>query len=68
MPNENSHWMSNLVRQVYCLDCSWRASTAEYPREELNALLVEHAIETGHDIDSALIHPDIQPPPKPELN
>jgi hypothetical protein len=60
--------MSNLIKYRYCRECSWSASTEEHTREELNALMVEHAITTGHDIDSALIHPAIDPPERPELN
>ena len=60
--------MSNLIRQGYCLECSWRASTADHTREELTDLLVEHAVETGHDVDSGLLHPGMDPPKRPELN
>jgi hypothetical protein len=60
--------MSNLIKYRYYRECSWSASTEEYTREELNALMVEHAITTGHDVDTAHIHPDIDPPNAPHLN
>jgi hypothetical protein len=61
-------YMTDLSRHSYCLECSWMASSEEHTREELNALMVEHTIETGHDVDSGLIHPAIEPPNTPQLN
>lgn len=61
-------WRSTLIKQSYCCECSWTASTEEHTREELNALMVEHAVETGHDIESARIHPGLDPPRRPQLN
>lgn len=66
--NQHGVYMADLRRHRYCRECSWMASSEEHPREELNALMVEHAIETGHDIESGLIHPDIEPPSRPQLN
>lgn len=60
--------MADPSRHSYCLECSWMASSEEHTLVELNALMVEHAIETGHDIESGLIHPDIEPPSTPQLN
>jgi predicted small metal-binding protein len=60
--------MPTLIKISYCCECSWAASAEDHPREELNALIVEHAVETGHDIESAFIHPDIDPPSMPLLN
>jgi hypothetical protein len=60
--------MSNLITYRYCCECSWSINTDEHTREERNALVVEHAIETGHDIDTARIHPGIDPPSMPQLN
>jgi hypothetical protein len=60
--------MSNVIKYRCCCECSWAVSTEEHTREELNALVVEHAITTGHDVETALIHPDIDPPRKPHLN
>jgi len=34
----------------YCLDCGWRIRDAEH--EDPSSLMIDHAIETGHDIDS----------------
>lgn len=34
----------------YCLDCGWRIHDAEH--EDPSALMIEHAIETGHNLDS----------------
>jgi hypothetical protein len=36
----------------YCLDCDWTVSTAEYPRADVSRRMVDHATETGHDIES----------------
>ena len=36
----------------YCLHCDWTVSTAEYPRAEVSQRMVNHAVETGHDIES----------------
>jgi predicted small metal-binding protein len=36
----------------YCLHCDWSVSTDEYPRDEVSTRMVQHAIETGHDIES----------------
>ncbi|PSQ21764.1 hypothetical protein BRD01_11045 [Halobacteriales archaeon QS_8_65_32] len=34
----------------YCLDCGWRVRDEEH--DDPSSLMVDHAIETGHDIDS----------------
>jgi hypothetical protein len=36
----------------YCLHCDWTVSTAEYSRAEVSRRMVNHATETGHDIES----------------
>jgi hypothetical protein len=38
--------------ESYCLQCDWAVSTAEYSRTDVNRRLVDHAVETGHDIES----------------
>jgi hypothetical protein len=38
--------------ESYCLQCDWSASTAEYSRADVSRRLVDHATETGHDIES----------------
>jgi hypothetical protein len=38
--------------ESYCLQCDWSVSTAEYSRADVSRRLVEHAVETGHDIES----------------
>lgn len=43
------------IRHSYCLDCEWSVSTAEYPEQEVSSLVVDHAVETGHDIDSSYL-------------
>jgi hypothetical protein len=67
-PKKNTFGMNTLTKVSYCCECSWSANAEDHTREELNALIVEHAVETGHDIESALIHPDIDPPSTPLLN
>jgi hypothetical protein len=39
-------------RVSYCCECGWRASTADYPSQEVSSRAVKHAVETGHDIES----------------
>ena len=36
----------------YCLECAWSASAVDHTRKQQAALAVEHAVTTGHDIDS----------------
>jgi hypothetical protein len=43
---------SRREQHSYCLHCNWSVSTDEYSRAEMNTQLVQHAIETGHDIES----------------
>lgn len=38
--------------ESYCLQCDWAVSTAEYSRGDVSRRLVDHAVETGHDIES----------------
>jgi predicted small metal-binding protein len=38
--------------ESYCLECDWSASTAEYSRADVSRRLVDHAVETGHDMES----------------
>jgi predicted small metal-binding protein len=45
------------MRQIwhaYCLDCDWTAST--HSSAALSSRLLDHALESGHDVDS--ITPD----------
>jgi predicted small metal-binding protein len=39
-------------RVSYCCECGWRASTADYSSQEVSSRAVQHAVETGHDIES----------------
>lgn len=39
----------------YCEDCEWSAGTEARSRRELSALAIDHAIESGHDIDSEVV-------------
>jgi hypothetical protein len=43
------------IKHSYCLDCGWSVSTAECPSQEISSLIVQHAVEAGHDIDSDYI-------------
>ncbi|HET7325084.1 MAG TPA: hypothetical protein VFJ06_12205 [Halococcus sp.] len=36
----------------YCVECGWSASKKDHSTSELATLAVEHAVSTGHDIDS----------------
>lgn len=39
-------------RVSYCLDCEWSVSSANYSAQEMNVRIIEHAVETGHEIES----------------
>lgn len=39
-------------RISYCLDCDWQVSTADYPAQAVSTQVLDHALETGHDIES----------------
>ena len=41
--------MTHLVN--YCLNCEWSVSAENHTRKEQFDLVIEHAIETNHDID-----------------
>lgn len=60
--------MSTLPKRCYCLECSWSVNSEDYTRQERNSLIVEHAVETGHDIDCTVVHPALQLPDSPDLN
>jgi predicted small metal-binding protein len=47
------------IRRSYCLDCDWSATSRNRSRQELTSLVVEHATEYGHDIESEII-PDFK--------
>jgi predicted small metal-binding protein len=53
--------MMSYITRNYCVDCEWAVSIDNHSREELAAQAVAHAVETGHDIDSAdrAVMPDI---------
>lgn len=36
----------------YCLECGWRIRSADH--EDPSALMIDHAIATGHDLDSGI--------------
>lgn len=36
----------------YCLQCGWFATRRDNTAEELAASAVEHAVDTGHDVES----------------
>lgn len=36
----------------YCLDCGWRIRDDEYGNDDPSALMIDHTVATGHDLDS----------------
>ncbi len=40
------------VVKSYCLDCEWEISATDYTADERTAAMIDHAIDTGHDVDS----------------
>lgn len=47
--------MISHITRHYCVDCEWAISLEHHSREELTAQAVEHAVETGHDIESEYV-------------
>ena len=45
----------SLFHRNYCVTCEWSASTENYSNQEVASQAVEHAVETGHDIESESI-------------
>ncbi|MCU4924641.1 hypothetical protein OB905_01395 [Halobacteria archaeon AArc-dxtr1] len=44
----------------YCLECGWRASTANGVTErEVSQQAIDHFVETGHTIDSLPLPPPL---------
>lgn len=43
--------MGKIVKS-YCLDCNWEISAADTTINERTAAMVDHAVTTGHDIES----------------
>jgi hypothetical protein len=54
------------IVQSYCLECEWSARTDMVV--DRNEAVVEHALTTGHDIDSVRINAVRGPQSPPELN
>lgn len=48
--------MRRAIKQSICCDCDWMVSTTHYSRQDLTRHLVDHAVATGHDIESVLIY------------
>jgi hypothetical protein len=44
------------IKRRYCLDCEWTASTENHTVKELTSLVIEHAVEHDHDIDSTTVY------------
>lgn len=52
-PSVDDTGQTPTTRVSYCRECEWRVSTADYSSQEVSSQAVEHAVETGHDIESA---------------
>jgi hypothetical protein len=42
------------TRRAYCLDCDWTANTTTHSRHDLTSLLLDHALDSGHDVDTIM--------------
>jgi hypothetical protein len=42
-----------------CTDCAWSARVDEYDAVALSGLVVDHAIQTGHDIETRSVRPHV---------
>lgn len=40
------------VVKSYCLECEWEISGTDYTADERTAAMIDHAVDTGHDVDS----------------
>lgn len=40
------------VVKSYCLTCDWEISGADHTTEERTKAMIDHALTTGHDIES----------------
>lgn len=40
------------IRRSYCLDCDWSATSRDRSSRELSSLVIKHATEYDHDIES----------------
>lgn len=45
------------VVKSYCLDCEW--TVREDIVDDRSAAMIEHAVKTGHDIESVDIDPNV---------
>lgn len=50
----------------YCLECEWVVRDDRVT--DRTAAVIEHAVETGHDIESVQISLALEPPRTPLLN
>jgi hypothetical protein len=55
--------MKQIVKS-YCIECEWTARDDQIANR--TAAVVDHAVETGHDIDSVHITPDVDDPNTPQ--
>lgn len=54
------------VMKSYCLDCEW--AVRDDTVADRTAAVVEHAVATGHDIDSVQLSFGLEPPCTPRQN
>lgn len=40
------------VVKSHCLDCEWEISATDSTTDERTAAMIDHAVTTGHDIES----------------
>lgn len=40
------------VVKSYCLECEWEISATDDTTDERTEAMIDHAIDTGHDIES----------------
>lgn len=42
-----------------CVECAWSVRTDEHDSATLSGLVVDHAVQTGHDIETRCMRPHI---------
>lgn len=57
--------MDRIVKS-YCLDCEWTVRSDRVA--DRTAAMVDHAVETGHDVDSVRVAPALDGPSTPRRN
>jgi hypothetical protein len=42
-----------------CVECAWSVHADEHDAAGLSRLVIDHAVETGHDIETRFVRPHV---------